>query len=319
MLKFLKNLTSRKLFWTFPKTKAEIKKNVPLAQKTWMGVGGNASYYFEPADEEDLAHLIANCPEIPVLILGGGSNVIIRDGGVPGLTIHLGKAFAQIEKKDNDIICGAGALSVDLSRFAQKNGLSGFEFLCGIPGSVGGALKMNAGAYGSEIKNVLKSIRLVDSNGQIQEIEPQTDFFKYRRNALPDDWIFISATFAGVPEDPDKIAATMAELKAKREANQPTGVKTCGSSFKNPEGLKAWELIDKAGCRGLSIGDACVSEKHTNFLINKGKASAADVEALGEEVRRRVLQKSGILLEWEIKRVGVFDRVTVEGVTDIQK
>ena len=169
---------------------------------------------------------------------------------------------------------------------------------------------MNAGAYGSEIKNILKSIRFVDSNGQIQEMEPHPDFFRYRKNALPDDWIFISAILKGTPEEPEKIAATMADFKAKREANQPTGVKTCGSSFKNPEGLKAWALIDKAGCRGLTFGDACISEKHTNFLINKGKATAAQVESLGEEVRKRVFEKSGVLLEWEIKRVGIFDKKT---------
>ena len=316
MWQALKNLIFRKHFFSFPRTRGEIKRNVPLAKKTWMGVGGNASYYFEPEDEDDLAHLIKYCPQIPILILGGGSNIIVRDGGVPGLTIHLGKQFASVRRVENDIVCGAGLLSIDLSRFAQKNGLSGFEFLSGIPGTVGGALRMNAGAYGSEIKNILKSIRFVDSNGQIQEIEPQEDFFKYRKNALPDDWIFIGATFKGVPADPEKIAETMADFKAKREANQPIGVKTCGSTFKNPEGLKAWALIDKAGCRGLKKGDACISEKHTNFLINKGKASAADVEALGEEVRRRVLEKSGVLLEWEIKRVGVFGKQIVEEVTE---
>ncbi len=312
----------KKLPWSharfvFPKTKAEIRTNVSLAKKTWMGVGGNAEFYFEPADEKDLANFIKNRPEIPMLILGGGSNIIVRDGGVPGITIHLGKPFAKVERKDDTLVCGAGLLTIDLARFAQKTGLSGFEFLCGIPGTVGGALRMNAGAYGSEIKNILSSIRLVDSNGQIQEMEPQSDFFKYRKNALPDDWIFVGATFKGVPENPEKIAATMAEFKAKREANQPMGIKTCGSTFKNPEGLKAWALIDKAGCRGLTIGDACISEKHTNFLINKGKASAAEVEGLGEEVRRRVLKKSGVLLDWEIKRVGVLeDR---DELKDLQK
>lgn len=308
MWHFLKNIITRKKTFSFPKTKGEIRQNVPLAKKTWMGVGGNASYYFEPEDEEDLAHLIKYCPQIPILIFGGGSNIIVRDGGVPGLTIHLGKPFTNVKRDGDDIVCGAGLLSVDLSRFAQKNGLSGFEFLCGIPGTVGGALRMNAGAYGSEIKSILKSIRFVDSNGQIEEIEPQEDFFKYRKNGLPDDWIFTGAVFKGIPEKPEKIAEKMAEFKAKREANQPVGVKTCGSTFKNPDGLKAWELIDKAGCRGLTKGDACVSEKHTNFLINKGKATAADVEKLGEEVRKRVFEKSGVLLEWEIKRVGVFNK-----------
>ena len=319
MWKFLEKIIGKKHSFAFPKTRGQIQENVPLAGKTWMGVGGNASYYFEPADEQDLANLIQNCPEIPVLILGGGANTIIRDGGIPGLTIHLGKPFANIERIGDDIVCGAGALSVDLSRFAQKEGLSGFEFLCGIPGTIGGAVKMNAGAYGSEIKDILKSIRFVDSNGQIQQIEPQTDFFQYRQNALMDDWIFVSAIFKGTQDDPEKIAQKMAELKAKREANQPTGVKTCGSSFKNPDGLRAWELIDKAGCRGLTIGDACISDKHANFIINKGEATAADVEALGEEVRKRVLEKSGVLLEWEIKRVGVFGFKSVEGIAEDQE
>ena len=305
LFNLLKKIFSRRLHFVFPATKAEIRTNVSLAKKTWMGVGGNAEFYFEPADEKDLCNFIKDKPAIPILVLGGGSNIIVRDGGVPGITIHLGKPFASVAQQGNEIICGAGLLSVDLARFAQKCGLTGFEFLSGIPGTVGGALRMNAGAYGSEIKDILKTVRVVDSSGQIQEMTPQSDFFKYRENGLPDDWIFIGATFTGIPEEEDKIIQKMQEFKTKREANQPQGVKTSGSTFKNPDGLKAWLLIDKAGCRGLKKGDAIISEKHTNFLINQGKASSADVEGLGEEVRKRVYDKCGIMLEWEVKRVGV--------------
>lgn len=303
--------TLKKLFthqgpsFVLPKTKAEIKKNVPLAKKTWMGVGGKAEFYFEPADEKDLSFFIKNKPELPISLLGGGSNIIIRDNGVPGVVIHLGKEFANISLNKDEITCGAGLLTIDLAKFALKNGLSGFEFLSGIPGTVGGAIRMNAGAYGKEIKDILVSVRLIDGNGSIQEISPQSDFFKYRKNALPDDWIFIGATFKGTPETPEKIQEKMNDFKKKRETNQPTGVKTCGSTFKNPEGLKAWQLIDKAGCRGMKKGDAIMSTKHANFLINQGRATAQDVEDLGEEVRKRVLKKCGVLLEWEVKRIGL--------------
>ncbi len=301
----LKKLFTKRKRYLFPATIGEIKTNVPLAKKTWMGVGGAAEFYFEPANEKDLSNFIKNKPQIPTLVLGGGSNIIIRDGGVPGITIHLGKPFATIEQDGDLIKCGAGLLTIDLARFAQKVGLSGFEFLSGIPGTVGGALRMNAGAYGSEIKNIIQTIRAIDGNGAVQEFTPQADFFKYRKNALPDDFIFIGATFKGMPESKEKILQTMMQYKVSREKGQPIGIKTCGSTFKNPEGLKAWQLIDSAGCRGLTRGDACISEKHANFLINKGKATAYDVEMLGEQVRKRVKEKSGITLEWEIKRVGI--------------
>lgn len=287
-----------------PRVRGEFKEYEPLSKKNWFGVGGPAEYYFEPADEKDLAHFIKAKPDIPISILGGGSNVLIRDKGVAGVVIHLGKSFANVKAENNQIICGAGLLNIDLSRFAQKNALAGFEFLCGIPGSVGGALRMNAGAYGREIKDILVSLRFVDGNGTLQEITPDADFFDYRQNKLPDDWIFTGATFQGTPDDTEAIQERMNELKQKRESNQPIGVKTCGSTFKNPEGLKAWQLIEKAGCKGLTMGDACVSEKHCNFLINKHHATAQQLEDLGEEVIRRVREKTGITLEWEIKRWG---------------
>ena len=304
---FIKKLFHQREF-TLPKTRGEIRESEPLAKKTWLGVGGEAEFYFEPSDEKDLAHFIKNKPDIPVSVLGGGSNILIRDSGVAGVVIHLGKPFANVQIDGTQITCGAGLLNVDLSRFAAKNNLSGFEFLCGIPGSVGGALRMNAGAYGREIKDILISLRFVDSNGTLQEISPEADFLAYRQNRLPDDWIFTGATFQGIPANEESIFAKMAELKQKREANQPIGVKTCGSTFKNPEGLKAWQLIEKAGCRGLTIGDACISEKHTNFIINKHHATAQQLEDLGEEVIRRVREKTGITLEWEIKRWGTPDK-----------
>ena len=305
MINIFNFFNRRKKAFYLPRTKGTISPNVPLAKKTWMGVGGNAEYFFEPVDEKDLSNFVKNKPLLPMTVLGGGSNIIFRDGGVPGFVVHLGKPFSNISVKDNLISCGAGLLTIDLAKFAQKNGLSGFEFLSGIPGTVGGALRMNAGASGSEIKYILVSMRFIDGNGRIQELTPQTDFFKYRKNALPEDWIFTGATFQGRPEDPEKITEKMLELKKKREANQPMGVKTCGSTFKNPEGLRAWELIDKSGCRQMKKGDAIISEKHANFLINTGKASAADIEELGEQIRAQVLKKCGILLEWEIKRIGI--------------
>ncbi len=306
MFNFIKKRFSHRVVaHQMPKTKAEIRQNVILAKKTWLGVGGPAEFYFEPADEKDLARFIKNKPSIPVTILGGGSNVLIREKGIPGIVIHLGKNFTKYTIKDNIISCDAGLLTIDLSKIAQKNGLSGFEFLSGIPGSIGGALRMNAGAYGSEIKDILVSIRAIDGNGTIHEFEPHPDFLKYRKNALPDDWIFIGASFKGTPKKPEEILQTMQDYKKKREASQPVGVKTCGSTFKNPEGLKAWKLIEKAGCRGLRKGDAQMSDKHCNFLINNGKATAKDLEELGEEVRQRVLKQSGILLDWEVKRLGI--------------
>ena len=292
-----------------PKTKAEIRRNVILAKKTWLGVGGPAEFYFEPADEKDLARFIKNRPAMPMTVLGGGSNVLIRENGIPGIVIHLGKSFTNYTIKEDIISCDAGLLTIDLSKIAQKNGLSGFEFLSGIPGSVGGALRMNAGAYGSEIKDILVSIRAVDGNGTIHEFEPQPDFFKYRKNALPEDWIFTGASFRGVKKDPQEILQTMQEFKKKREASQPIGVKTCGSTFKNPDGLTAWKLIEKAGCRGLKKGDAQMSDKHCNFLVNTGKATAKELEDLGEEVRQKVLKKCGVLLDWEVKRLGIKEEI----------
>lgn len=306
MLKPLRHFISTRLLkQSFPKTKGEIRKNVSLAKKTWLGVGGDAQFYFEPFDEKDLARFIKNKPTMPITVLGGGSNVLIREGGIPGVVIHLGKNFTKNSVKGDVLSCDAGLLTIDLAKIAQKNGLSGLEFLSGIPGTVGGAIRMNAGAFGKEMKDVLISIRAVDSNGSILEFEPQADFFKYRKNALPEDWIFIGASFKGTAANPDDILKTMQQYKKKREESQPIGVQTCGSTFKNPEGLSAWKLIDKAGCRTLTKGGARMSEKHCNFLVNTGKATAGELEELGETIRTNVLEKCGILLDWEVKRLGI--------------
>ena len=289
-----------------PPLRGKLTENAPLAKMTWMNVGGPAEVLFEPADEEDLAFLVSHHLNIPTTLLGAGSNVIVRDGGVPGLVIHLGKNFSYCKvNEDHTIECGASLLVMELAKTAQKNGLSGFEFLCGIPGSVGGALRMNAGAHGSEIKDILISIRLINQKGEIKTIPMDAEFFQYRQNLLPSNWIFVGATFKGTPKNAEDIAATMAGYKEMREKSQPVGVKTCGSTFKNPEGLQAWKLIDKAGCRGMKVGGAEVSQKHCNFLVNTGKATAGDVETLGEEIRKKVLEDSGIPLEWEVQRIGI--------------
>ena len=288
-----------------PLLRGKVIENAPLAKMTWINVGGNAELFFEPADEHDLACLISQHLNIPITLIGAGSNLIIRDGGIPGIVVHLGKNFATCTVEGEILSCGASLLLIELSKIAQKAGLSGFEFLSGIPGSVGGAIRMNAGAYKKEMKDILQSIRLINSNGQIQTIPIDDEFFRYRETLLPKDWIFLGATFKGTPSDPEEIQKTMSLYKEQREKNQPFGVKTCGSTFKNPEGLQAWRLIEKTHCRGLKIGGAQVSEKHCNFLINTGKATSSDIEALGEEIRKRVFKECGINLEWEVKRIGI--------------
>jgi UDP-N-acetylmuramate dehydrogenase len=288
-----------------PAIRGRYTENATLNNITWFQVGGTAEVMFRPADADDLSNFLKNKPkEIPVTILGVGSNILVRDGGIKGVVIRLGREFVKIEAKDNIIHAGAGALDVNVALTAQQAGLAGVEFLSGIPGTIGGALRMNAGAYGGEMKDCLISAQAIDPQGMLHTIPLADMKFAYRKCGIPRDWIFVGCQLQGKPDDPAKISARMDEIAQKRESTQPVRSKTGGSTFKNPDGHKAWELIDQAGCRGLKMGGAMVSEKHTNFLINTGDATAADIENLGEEVRRRVLEKFKVELHWEIERVG---------------
>ena len=261
---------------------------------------------FEPADTEDLTTFMARlAPGTPVMALGLGSNLIIRDGGVPGVVVRLGKPFASVEvKRDCVIECGGGAPGILVASKARDAGIAGLEFLRGIPGTVGGFVRMNGGAYGREVADILVDCDVVMPDGTLVTLPVEDLDYSYRHSRLPDGAIVVAARFKGVPGDPAEIGAEMDRIGAAREQSQPLRTKTGGSTFKNPEGGKAWQLVDEAGCRGLTMGQAQVSEKHTNFLINKGEATSSDIEGLGEEVRRRVAEKTGVTLEWEIKRVG---------------
>jgi UDP-N-acetylmuramate dehydrogenase len=258
-----------------------------------------------PEDENDLAYFLRNLPaEIPVTVIGAGSNLIVRDGGVPGVVIRLGRGFNEVKIEDHRVTVGTAMLDVMVARAAQAAGVAGLAFLSGIPGTVGGALRMNGGAYGGETKDILIEARGVDRQGNLRNFSNGEMGFSYRHCGVPDDVIFTTAVFQGRAGEPEQIAAEMADIKKKRETSQPRN-RTGGSTFKNPPGQSAWKLVDEAGCRGLTIGGAQVSELHSNFLINLGGASAADIEALGETVRERVKTHSGFELEWEIKRIGV--------------
>jgi UDP-N-acetylmuramate dehydrogenase len=281
--------------------------DAPLAPFTWFRAGGPAELLFQPADEDDLSYLLSRLPdEIPVTVIGLGSNLIIRDGGVKGLVIRLGgKAFGAIDARDGyTLVAGAAAPDAAVARAAAQAGIAGLEFYRGVPGSIGGALCMNAGAHGGETKDVLLSARGVDRSGAPRVFTLEAMGFSYRHSSAPEEVIFTQATFQGRPGEPVEIFAEMERITMAREASQPIREKTGGSTFKNPPGAKAWKLIDEAGCRGLIVGGAQVSEMHCNFLINRGAATAADIEALGEAVRRRVHEKSGVMLEWEIRRIG---------------
>jgi UDP-N-acetylmuramate dehydrogenase len=280
--------------------------NEPLAPLTWFRVGGPAQVLFMPEDENDLAYVLANLPaDRPVTVVGLGSNLIVRDGGVPGVVVRLGRGFSDIAIEGERIRAGTAVPDVRVARAAQEVGLAGLAFLRGIPGAIGGALRMNGGAYGREIKDSLVEARGVDRAGNVR-LFPNSDMhYSYRHCGAPDDIIFTEALFQGAPGEPAAIAAEMDKITESREATQPVKSRTGGSTFKNPPGHKAWQLIDAAGCRGLVVGDAQVSEMHCNFLINRGNATAADIETLGETVRKRVKENSGVALDWEIKRIGV--------------
>jgi UDP-N-acetylmuramate dehydrogenase len=290
-----------------PDLRGRLAANAPIAETTWFRVGGPAQVLFSPTDEEDLIYLLSVLPEaIPVTTFGLGSNLIVRDGGVEGVVIRLGgRPFNAIDiVGDCRVIAGAAAPDQFVAKAAATGGVGGLAFLRGVPGSIGGALRMNAGAHGGEIRDVLIEAQAVSRTGARQKFLNSDMGFSYRHSLAPEDMIFTRATFQGRPGDPREIAVEMERITRAREASQPIREKTGGSTFKNPPRAKAWELIDKAGCRGLTLGDAQVSTMHCNFLINRGKATAAHLEALGEEVRRRVLETSGVTLEWEIRRIG---------------
>ena len=290
-----------------PQLRGRLLANEPLAPLTWFRVGGPAQALFMPEDEGDLAYLLANLPpDIPVTVIGLGSNLIVRDGGVEGVVIRLGRGFNETRiETGNRVRSGTAVPDLRVAKAAQQAGIAGLAFYRGIPGAIGGALRMNGGAYGRETRDVLVEARGVDRSGAIRNYANTAMGFTYRHCGVADDVIFTQALFEGTPGDPSAIAAEMDEITSKRETTQPVKSRTGGSTFKNPPGHKAWQLIDAAGCRGLIIGGAQVSELHCNFLINLGNATAADIEGLGEEVRRRVKDESGVTLEWEIKRIGV--------------
>jgi UDP-N-acetylmuramate dehydrogenase len=289
-----------------PQLRGRLLANESLAPLTWFRVGGPAQALFMPEDEADLAYLLANLPaEILVTVVGLGSNLIVRDGGIAGVVIRLGRGFSDIKVEGERIRTGTAVPDVRVAQAAQKAGLAGLAFLRGIPGAIGGALRMNGGAYGRETKDTLIEARGVDRAGNVRVFTNGDMHYTYRHCGVPDDVIFTEALFAGTPGDPAAIAAEMDKITESREATQPIKCRTGGSTFKNPPGHKAWQLIDAAGCRGLIVGDAQVSEMHCNFLINRGNATAADIETLGETVRKRVNENSGVALEWEIKRIGV--------------
>lgn len=288
-----------------PEVRGQYRENFGLADVTWFRVGGAAEILFKPKDADDLQQFLKNKPQdIPHVVIGVGSNLLVRDGGVSGVVIRLGREFAMIEAKDGVVIAGAGALDVNVAEVAAQNGIGGLEFLVGVPGTIGGALAMNAGAYGSEIKDVLLWAEALDGQGNLHRLAPEDFKFKYRGNGISPEWIFVRAALKSAAKPVEEITARMKEIQTQREASQPVRTRTGGSTFANPADGKAWQLIDEAGCRGLALGGAKVSEMHCNFLINTGTASAADLENLGEDVRARVKAKSGVDLKWEIRRIG---------------
>ncbi len=289
-----------------PKLRGRLLPNQSLAELTWFRVGGPAQVLFMPEDEADLSHFLSVlAADISVTVVGLGSNLIVRDGGIAGVVVRLGRGFNDVAVEGTRIRVGTAVPDVRVARAAQEASLAGLAFLRGIPGAIGGALRMNGGAYGRETKDALIAARAVDRAGRVHELTNADMHYSYRHCGAPEDFIFTEATFEGAPGDRAAIAAEMDKITESREATQPIKSRTGGSTFKNPPGRKAWQLIDAAGCRGLIVGDAQVSELHCNFLINLGTATAADIETLGETVRRRVKESSGVELEWEIRRLGI--------------
>lgn len=289
-----------------PAVRGKLTAGAPLAPLVWFKTGGAADWLFEPRDADDLSDFLrAIAPDMPVMALGLGSNLIVRDGGVAGVVVRLGKAFATVDQVDATTLrCGGGASGILVSSTARDAGIAGLEFLRSIPGTVGGFVRMNGGAYGRETSDILVECDVILRSGERVTLAQDALEYRYRHSSLPHDAIVVSALFRGAPGEPDAIQAEMDRIAASREASQPLRSRTGGSTFKNPDGRKAWQLVDEAGCRGLTMGGAQVSEKHTNFLINTGSANSSDIEALGEDVRRRVRDRTGVDLQWEIQRVG---------------
>jgi UDP-N-acetylmuramate dehydrogenase len=288
-----------------PAVRGTLTAEAPLAPYTWFRVGGPAEVLFQPADYEDLADFLAAKPaEVPVTVIGVGSNLLVRDGGVRGVVVRFGRAMSQVTQEGDCLRVGAGAIDPSVAAVARDAGLAGLEFLTGVPGTIGGALRMNAGAYGGDMQQITMSATVLNPAGVIRQLSAQEIGFSYRHVEVPEEFIFVECMLQGRPDDTVAIAERMVKIRASREESQPLRTRTGGSTFANPDGQKAWELIDHAGCRGLIVGGAQVSEKHCNFLLNLGDASAADIEALGEEVRDRVHKMCGVTLRWEIRRIG---------------
>lgn len=298
------------LLKSLPSTRGSLTANAPLADSTWFRVGGPAEVLFKPQDSEDLSQFLAACPSsIPITVIGVASNLLVRDGGIPGVVIRLGAAFASIQVDDTVFTVGSSAIDLNVARRAQSEGLADLEFLSGIPGTIGGGLRMNAGAYGREFKDIVLLVQALNRQGKHIKFTNEAMGFSYRHSQVANDTIFLAASLQGRRDDPLAIRDRMQTIQQSRTASQPIREKTGGSTFANPENdpqkRKAWQLIDAAGCRGLQMGHAKVSEHHCNFLINMGNATAMDIETLGEEVRKRVYDKFGISLNWEIRRLGV--------------
>ena len=294
-----------------PIVRGKYRENYNLAHLTWFKVGGAADVLYKPVDEDDIANFLKqNGGKLPVTVIGAGSNIIIRDRGVEGVVIKLGSGFTEIEiLPEGDLLVGAACLNFNLAKFTQANGIKGFEFLVGIPGTVGGGVVMNAGSYGSEFKDIVKSVYALDKMGAQMQIPLKDIGFEYRKNSLPTNLIYTKVVFRADRGDPNEIKLKMQDINKKRAETQPITEKTSGSTFANPEGKRAWELIDQAGLRGMRIGDAVISEKHCNFMINQGNANASDMEQLGEFVKNKVKDHSDIELKWEIKRIGRNEKI----------
>lgn len=301
------NFFRKSLINILPQVRGKYQKDVPLSKHTWFGVGGPAEVMFHPADAEDLSFFLQNKPyNLPICLIGGGSNLLVRDGGIPGVVIKLDSpAFRKTSLKGNLLTCGAGVKNAELKKIILDNSLGGLEFLCSIPGCIGGSVKTNAGCFGREVKDIIVSAQIMDGQGEIKEIGVKDLMLSYRSSFFPDDWIILSLTLQTETSTQEEIKKKLEEQRAYRLKNQPHNAKTGGSTFKNPEGLRAWELIKKSGCAELQVGGAKVSDIHCNFLINTGHATAKDIETLGETIIQRVKQSTAITLEWEIKRLGI--------------